>query len=294
MGDAFFVAKRRIIPKKEEKRGEIICICGDISTVLSLELLYNYAMQDTVYLDVLILENFCMDLWLLWLEGKLLRKKSSMRRLLAGSAAGAFGAAAGILLPGMPKIILEALLPALMQQITYGRRISLFSGCLFLLFAACLAGGFVELAGRISGFHSFFLWFPAVLFLGGLVVLFEELKREERRLCQVRLVWQNQSICLTGLLDSGNSLYTPEDHRPVYIVEKRSLQCWKNRKAEKILWIPYRSIGRDAGALPAVVMDELWINEEICRKLPVIAFSGYPVSSSGQYQILIHSQEVSI
>lgn len=65
-------------------------------------------------------------------------------------------------------------------------------------------------------------------------------------------------------------------------------------KAEKILWIPYRSIGRDAGALPAVVMDELWINEEICRKLPVIAFSGYPVSSSGQYQILIHSQEVSI
>ena len=139
-----------------------------------------------------------MDLWLLWLEGKLLRKKSSMRRLLAGSAAGAFGAAAGILLPGMPKIILGALLPALMQQITYGRRISLFSGCLFLLFAACLAGGFVELAGRISGFHSFFLWFPAVLFLGGLVVLFEELKREERRLCQVRLVWQNQSICLTG------------------------------------------------------------------------------------------------
>ena len=72
----FFVAKRRIIPKKEEKRGEIICICGDISTVLSLELLYNYAMQDTVYLDVLILENFCMDLWLLWLEGKLLRKKA--------------------------------------------------------------------------------------------------------------------------------------------------------------------------------------------------------------------------
>ena len=209
MGDAFFVVKRRIIPKKEEKRGEIICICGDISTVLSLELLYNYAMQDTVYLDVLILENFCMDLWLLWLEGKLLRKKSSMRRLLAGSAAGAFGAAAGILLPGMPKIILGALLPALMQQITYGRRISLFSGCLFLLFAACLAGGFVELAGRISGFHSFFLWFPAVLFLGGLVVLFEELKREERRLCQVRLVWQNQSICLTG--SSGfrqQSVYT--------------------------------------------------------------------------------------
>ncbi len=103
-----------------------------------------------------------------------------MRRLLAGSAAGAFGAAAGILLPGMPKIILGALLPALMQQITYGRRISLFSGCLFLLFAACLAGGFVELAGRISGFHCFFLGFPGVLLVGGLVVLYEVLRREER------------------------------------------------------------------------------------------------------------------
>lgn len=213
-------------------------------------------MQDTVYLDVLILENFCMDLWLLWLEGKLLRKKSSVRRLLAGSAAGALGAAAGILLPWMPKIILGALLPALMQRITYGRRTSLLSGCLFLLFAAFLAGGFVELAGRISGFHSFFLWFPAVLLLGGLVILFEELKREERRLCQVRLVWQNQSICLTGLLDSGNSLYTPEDHRPVYIVEKRSLQCWKNRRRRKSCGFPTGALAGTRGFSPQL----LWMS----------------------------------
>ena len=250
-------------------------------------------MQYTIYLDLMMLENLCMDLWLLWMEGRIFRRRIHFGRWFASGMMGAIGGTLLFLWPNM-QIITWFLLLLLMQKAAFGNRIKIFSGMCFLLMLSFLAGGFLTFLERISSLSCFFLWFPGVILLGGLGIVFRDRTGEEQKLCQVRLVWHGESLCLTGLFDSGNRLYTPEGHRPVYVADQKSLKCWNDHKIETLLMIPYRSVGRESGLLPAIVIDELWINDEICRKMPVIALSRYPVSSTGQYQILIHSREVSI
>lgn len=260
-------------------------------------ILYNKSMHYTVYLDVLFLENFCMDLWLLWLEGRLFKTKSCWYRLAGASALGAAFACMMVLFPAAGRrellVVFSLAGSLLLPGVAYGfqKRRIFVQQWLLLIGLTFFTGGLGELLkGWFHNDHFFWL-FPLSFLCGGVLLAAVEARREQKNLCQVRLVWRGSSICLTGLKDTGNTLYTPEGRQPVYVVSADSVRDWSRQGVEQILWIPFRSVGEKGSVLPAIQIDELWIDEVLCRTKPVIAFSRYPVSSDGRYQILLHSQE---
>lgn len=240
-----------------------------------------------------------MDAWLLWLEGRLLRQRSRWYRLAGAAALGAFAACLEVLLSdwltgrSVVFLIFSVVGALLMQTLAFGgksrrdfcRRLLVFGGLSFFF------GGVGALLEGWLNDSGFFGQFFLSLLLGGILLAAVEERRERKNLCRVRLVWRGSSICLTGLRDTGNTLMTPEGRRPVHVVSADSVRDWSRQSMENILWIPFRSVGEEGSVLPAIQIDELWIDETVCRPGPVIAFSRYPVSSDGRYQILLHSQE---
>ena len=115
-----------------------------------------------------------------------------------------------------------------------------------------------------------------------------------------------------GFLDTGNGLHPPGTLEPVIVVEHHflktffeveeyekqeklldySVQSWQEICLEKIVWIPYHSIGKEQGVLPGIYFDHLRIKTG--RKIVdvphiLVAFCREKVSAQQDYQVLLHS-----
>ena len=112
-----------------------------------------------------------------------------------------------------------------------------------------------------------------------------------------------------GLLDTGNCLSTPWKKEPVLIAEHTFLKEFFEKKEyekqkklfafdmyetgkEKIVWIPYHTVGNTAGLLPGVYFD----NVRVCQgknwkdnKHVLVAFCKEKLSVEEEYQIILHS-----
>ena len=273
-------------------------------------------MRFTVYLDLLFLMNLCMDVWILFVSGTILgkmpiamtggipgrktilRTKRLWARYVGGGAVGAIWVCL-IAICAIPEWLEQVLslgpIAFLMQKISFSpscksesvKNLAVLYGVSFLI------GGFLTSVTGIIGSLSFMITFPLALFAGFLMIVAAAWlrARQERRLCRVRLLWRGISLELTGLIDTGNSLHTPKEGSPVHVISAEAASSWMNQPMDSILWIPYQSVGRHEGTLPAIAIDEMCIDGSIVCRNPVIAFSKYPVSSDGSYQILLHPQE---
>ena len=115
-----------------------------------------------------------------------------------------------------------------------------------------------------------------------------------------------------GFLDTGNGLHPPGTLEPVIVVEHHflktffgveeygkqeklldySVQSWKEVCQEKIVWIPYHSIGRAQGVLPSIYFDHLRIKTDgkvVDVPHILVAFCREKISAQQEYQVLLHS-----
>ena len=112
-------------------------------------------------------------------------------------------------------------------------------------------------------------------------------------LYEVTLHDHGKQKTVRALRDTGNQLYEPYGHQPVHILEKRvCLEFCET--ASGVIYIPFSSVGTEAGLLPAVRMErmEIWKNEKQIRTLeqPWIAISETPLSPRHQYEMLLHGE----
>ena len=89
-------------------------------------------------------------------------------------------------------------------------------------------------------------------------------------------------------MDTGNFLYEPVSQMPVCILEEETFLKYfheplfkmiEKQEAEGIRMIPYQSVGREHGMMPAVMANDMKITKEdriIEHKKAVIAFPKYP------------------
>lgn len=141
-----------------------------------------------------------------------------------------------------------------------------------------------------------------------------------KELYDVELICGEQSFEARGLLDTGNCLYDPISHCPVIIVEDHVMEKIIPREYRSILkftevqdiqsevavsqelmdsfmlrfhLIPYRSIGKEQGVMPGIVLDRIQINvdgETICQDRVTAAICNHPLSSGGEYQVILHKE----
>ncbi len=130
-------------------------------------------------------------------------------------------------------------------------------------------------------------------------------KGADRFLIQTRILKNLYSIDLrlgelkvTGiaLLDTGNCLYDPFFHRPVMIGEYREMEkIYEMVEAQKVIWIPYHSLGKEHGLIPAIKVDELVIHKEnntISKKNVLVAVARETLSVKSQYQFILHEDHM--
>lgn len=267
-----------------------------------------------LYLDVVLIQNGLLDSFLLVMTGKLMGLNIRAGRIAAGAAAGALWACVSpFVVPeqGFQLMLAFGPVSVLMVYLAYRERRpkSLLhqAGGLYLT-SALMSGGLSLLKRAVYGIASngqkgtaqSCLPFLTLLSGAGFVCfsacfLWEAAGREKRlRSCRAEtvLVCKGRQIQVKAFLDTGNQLYDPIFRRPVSVIWEGALNGLFDG-TEGTSLIPYRSVGRENGMLPAAAADGIRIElngQKRYFKRPLIAVSKTPLSPDGSYGLLLHTE----
>ncbi|MCR5792422.1 MAG: sigma-E processing peptidase SpoIIGA [Lachnospiraceae bacterium] len=274
-------------------------------------------MKYVVYVDVLFFQSAVLNTILLTgyylvfqrkKQGVLKRRFALVRCVLAG----VFGALFGVLIliyieeTGF-KILLGYILLLFMLCMVEGRmfRWKYYKQyCKELLFVGVSGAVF---KGMMDAFvlrvpyedRSVRYSFGSLLEKGGAVgifmlVLYMAYQRRQGQQRRTRMVslWID-GICLEGkgLWDTGNCLREPISGKPVIIMEESEAKKYlpKTIINTKVRFVPYHSIGKEQGVLPALLIDKFQSEtKDAIYKGVYVAFTKERVSESGQYRFILH------
>lgn len=146
---------------------------------------------------------------------------------------------------------------------------------------------------------------------------YEYYKAKYKYVYRVVVCHQKREIDIMGLLDTGNSLKDPISRKPVSIIQYQYMKpLLEEETAEfltefyhgnirefnsidkgisKILYIPYHSIGKKHGILPAIIADKLYIHTEektVELKNQIIGICEEPVTGKKSYQMILNPEIV--
>lgn len=262
-----------------------------------------------LYLDLYFLINFLMDLLLLDLTKHYLKLSGSHGRLAAAAAVGAIGACILEVLSCVPgtfwiseitpfRVVIGLIGAGVITGIAFGA--DSFRQWLRRTAVLCFAG--MTLAG---GMELLMAGDPQRLpyWMAGLTILlfarwiWSELVwqiREKGRYCLVRLEYRGRSVEIRAICDTGNLLYEPYHRKPVHVVTAEPIRqiC---QTVDRVIYIPYRSVGEEQGILPGIQIDQMIVMRDgkPTKRLekPWIAISPTPLTARHQYEMLLHLDE---
>ena len=240
----------------------------------------------TIYLDVVLIENLCMNYIILFATGYLLKKKiSHIRLILSGLLGGIYSILAYIeVLEIYSNFILKIILSIVMVYIAYNSKTlkNILKELLFFYLTSFVFGGcafallyFIKPQEIIIKNGTYVGTYPLkIAILGGIVgfattaISFHFVKKRFTRkdmYCNIKIYFRQKYIETIALLDTGNMLKDPITSMPVVVVEKEIL---KNILPEIILNNLNKIIGGD---VPKEVYEDE--NLEYITKFRVIPFS---------------------
>lgn len=250
-------------------------------------------MYYEIYIDQFFMEQLLTGYILLWLCLRLQKRTLSWGRLAAGSIGNAVWAT-GCILHGALKAaalgIFAAGLAVFPKKTVkqFGKDLFMllfvticFSGTLELLLELCSVP--IAAGGAAAGAAVRYGW-----------KLYETKKPGAGRLLEVHLYWQDQKEELWAIWDTGNQLTEPLTGQPVSIMEKQVAdrllgEHWQERRG--FYMIPYHSLGTNKGWMQGVAIDAMEVVQNgtsFTIKKPVLAIYEGQVSSTRQYQVILH------
>ena len=128
----------------------------------------------------------------------------------------------------------------------------------------------------------------------------KDMNHDKESFYQVEFTILHKKLEVCAFLDTGNFLYEPVSQIPVCILEEETFLKYfheplfkmiEKQEAEGIRMIPYQSVGREHGMMPAVMANDMKITKEdriMEHKKAVIAISKVSLSKWGAYEMLLH------
>lgn len=262
-------------------------------------------MQRIIYIDSIFFNNFVMDLLLLSLTARTMKKTTTFLRTMAGALTGAAGYCLILCLPGSyPVKVLFLFLPVTILMIKAAYRVKgykeILYGIGYLFTWSFFIGGFMLfLIKKIPVFKS--RNSCTVILLTGYVgyllcrMWIRRYRQEKKNhFCRVRLPGDEEALAVYGLIDTGNGLRDPVSGREAAVLEEKIWQkMQKCKRPEKYKVIPFHSIGREKGILEGYEVDKIQIEEKTgCRELQnvIIAVFKGNISAKGDYQMILPPQ----
>ena len=269
----------------------------------------------TVYLDIILLENLCMNFIILYATGFIIKGKIRYINLLISSSIGAVYAILvymqifEIYSNMITKMILSiamiyvAFLPkgikGLLKYLLIFYLVSfVFGGCAFALLYFLKPENIFMRNGVYIGTY------PIKIALLGAIVGFIVVH------IAFKITMNNKKVNIKAMLDTGNGLKDPITGSPVAVVEKEKLVGllpdnilnnterilggdWKDENINfrsKFCVIPFNSIGKQNGMMLGFKVDEIKIIndiEEIVNKKAIVCLYNQKLSKTNAYSALI-------
>lgn len=248
----------------------------------------------TVYLDLVMLLNFGVDLLLLLGTNRLAGYPAGLGRAALASALGGMYAGA-CLLPGfsfLGNTLWRLVCLGLMAVIAFGwGRSALRRGVLFVLLSMALGG--IALGLGSGGIWSLLAAAGGVCLLCGLG--FRE--KVGRSFVPVELRYGDKHLRLTALRDTGNTLRDPVTGQPVLVVGADTATALTGLTRQQLAspvasigampglrLIPYRAVGNPGGMLLALRIPQVRIGT--WQGSSLVAFAPEGLGREAEYQAL--------
>lgn len=253
-------------------------------------------MGYVVYVDVLFFMNVFVDYILLWEFGRLAKKKISIGRLLGASVAGGLGAVMKCLEVPVPYIIILCIM--ILTAYPYTTKGEKVFCIIYFYLLNIMTGGILfylkeqHLFGN-KGWQLLLGVYVICIGISKAAGYFFEKAVSVKNQYPVIIEFNGKKIEGVGLLDTGNQLYDPFFHKPVMIGEYGLLKELIESQKNTLLMIPYHSIGKDHGMLPAVKIENVSIqinNRWVMKKNVLMAVKQGKISAKNQYQFILHEK----
>ncbi len=238
-------------------------------------------MHYELYFDSLFLLNFGMNLLLLILVDHSTCHTATWYRLPAGAGIGAVCYLLPFLWKGTAVVKLTlSFLPGTVLMLWVAFPIRNVKGFWLYfrkqIFYTFLMGG--ALAAVLRGIPSGGRFLPGICMVLGAGAFFGRLflygrKKEEEHFeyCEVLLMGTDGKICLSALIDSGNTLTEPISGAPVSVIDARSFQSLWSGGLPHFRAIPYHSVGKKCGILKGYLVPQMTIRyrgvEKVCKNV---------------------------
>lgn len=260
-------------------------------------------MYYELYVDVFFLMNFTMDTILLVLLKKILACPVRYGRIFAGAALGA--GLTCIAIVGLGKavllkfIVFHTVINVGMIKTGLGLRWGreLFRGWIILYIESFLLGGVVQFLEQYlyrfmrQGCLFFVLAVVSYYVVSGSWKVISLFSEKGNCYCETEVFLGKEKERLRALIDTGNTLRDEISSDPVSVIDQMAARkLTKESMPEKIRYIPYHSIGKQAGVMPVFRLDKMLIirdGTKIYVEHPLVAVSEEELGSE-TYQMIIN------
>lgn len=260
-----------------------------------------------VYLDVIFLENFIIDMVLMNITNKLMKLDATNKRIICSAIVGGLYSvifyipylsfmvklpivilmACFIVFIAINKVSIKIIIKA--TSVFIGLSIILTGMCLFLMMVVCNRGNTdISLIGRNTVKNiilSLLIMFCIVSRISNYI---KERTLVNNFVFQVKLFIDNRQYYFKAFLDTGNELREPVTNLPCILVEKRLIGDIEVEK-DKVYFIPYSAVGVK-GKLEGIKVQKVMIrqDDDNWREIEaIICFCNEKFSEDGDFNALL-------
>lgn len=283
-------------------------------------------MYYELYVDVLFLINMCMNFFILSIIKKLLRCTATYLRIFLICAISSVLTIIIIVLP-LKGIIIKYILIHLGINVISTKialklkgRINILKAVVLLYIITFLFGGilnFITYGKKLNVEQLLLAGLIIFILIRGAIIIYSFYKRSLSKICEVTISLNCRQLKLRGLVDTGNSLVEPISKKPVNIVPFEVIKELLTQKQisyiktfleygmedidvewdelNKICYVPYCSVGKKNGLLPAIKVEKINIihGEKVIEiTKPMIGICQNEFISDKRYQIILNPKLV--
>ncbi|WP_426349266.1 sigma-E processing peptidase SpoIIGA [Alloiococcus sp. CFN-8] len=225
-----------------------------------------------IYIDILIAENFVVNLFLLVMTGNIIRvKKNYVSLMLAAGLSSIYTLC--YVIPStkfLTELPFKFIMPAVFLIVAYSKQklwqyikiYITFLALAFLLAGICFSfesSKFTLEHGLTMKYTSYKPIIIALLAVGlivdRLITAIRDRLIMKEFIFPITIIQDDRKVNVMGFLDTGNELKEPATNLPVIIIEAKAAEFLTEQK--KSFYIPYKVIDGSTGLLEGFIPDEI-------------------------------------
>lgn len=223
-----------------------------------------------IYLDFVFLINFFFDFLLLFGTSKILKRITSLKRLLLGSLIGTLTIfLLFIPLNSITLFLLKLLISIIIILITFGKK-EFFKNITYFYLLSIILGGSLYLfditftyqnTGLVFIKNPYTINFLLLIIISPIIIYIYvkehiSYKVKISNKYNIEIYINNNKYSLEAILDTGNNLVDPYKKRPIILIDTNI-----DKKKKKLIYVPYKALNTK-GVIPCILPDKVIINDK--------------------------------